>query len=45
MVNKSVITVAALASVVAIGLAASAAFVTAESAEVLSDTEEKKNTK
>ena len=43
MVNKSIITVAALASVIAIGLAASATFVTAESAEILSDAEEKKN--
>ena len=42
MVNKAIITVAALASVVAIGLAASATFVIAESAEALSDEEKKK---
>ena len=42
MVNKSVITIAALASVVAIGLAASAGFVTAESAETLSDGDKEK---
>ena len=42
MVNKSIITVAALASVVAIGLAASATFVIAEPAETLSDAENKK---
>ena len=42
MTNKSIITVAALASVVVIGLTASATFVTAESAETLSDAKTKK---
>ncbi|WP_420545510.1 hypothetical protein [Nitrosopumilus sp.] len=41
MVNKSIIMVATLASVVAIGLAASATFVTAESSETMSDAEKK----
>ena len=44
MVNKSIVMVAVLASVVVTGLAASATFVIAESAETLSETEEKKKT-